>query len=87
MKFHTKGNFPNKGHVIIGEMLANRLGKGINDDLTLLSPIDQVFGIGFPPYKKMKISGVFSTKVLNYDESHLFISLADGETFLKGKVA
>ena len=35
----------------------------------------------------MKISGVFSTKVLNYDDSHLFISLKDGETFLKGKVA
>ena len=34
----------------------------------------------------MKISGIFSTKVLNYDDSHLFITLKDGEIlFLKGK--
>tara|TARA_B100001248_G_scaffold261694_1_gene253708 strand:+ start:3534 stop:4700 length:1167 start_codon:yes stop_codon:yes gene_type:complete len=80
-----EGNFPQKGHVIIGKTLAKRIGKGINDELTLLSPIDQVFGIGFPPYKKMKISGVFSTKVLNYDDSYLFISLADGESFFRRK--
>ena len=80
-----EGNFPQKGHVIIGKTLAKRIGKGINDELTLLSPIDQVFGIGFPPYKKMKISGVFSTKVLNYDDSYLFISLADGESFFSRK--
>ena len=80
-----EGNFPQKGHVIIGKTLAKRIGKGINDELTLLSPIDQVFGIGFPPYKKMKISGVFSTKVLNYDVSYLFISLADGESFFRRK--
>ena len=49
MKFHTRVIFPNKGHVIIGQTLANRLGKGIDDELTLLSPIDQVFGIGFHP--------------------------------------
>ena len=33
----------------------------------------------------MKISGIFSTKVLNYDDSHLFITLADGETLFKRK--
>ena len=55
------GNFPQNGHVIIGQTLANRLGKGINEELTLLSPIDQVFGLGFL-LKKMKISGVFLQK-------------------------
>ena len=42
-----KGNFPSNGQVIIGQTLANRLGKDIDDELTLLSPIDQVFGLGF----------------------------------------
>ena len=51
-----EGNFPANGHVIIGQTLANRLGKNIDDELTLLSPIDQVFGLGFIPMKKMKIS-------------------------------
>ena len=80
-----EGNFPSNGHVIIGQTLANRLGKDIDDELTLISPIDQVFGLGFPPLKKMKISGIFSTKVLNYDDSHLFITLDDGETLFKRK--
>ena len=80
-----EGNFPSNGHLIIGQALANRLGKNIDDELTLLSPIDQVFGLGFIPMKKMKISGIFSTKVLNYDDTHLFITLKDGETLFKRK--
>lgn len=81
-----KGNFPSNGQVMIGKTLASRLGKDIDDDLTLLSPIDQVFGLGFTPMKKMKISGIFSTKILNYDDSHLFITLDDGETLFKRKI-
>ena len=57
-----EGNFPSNGHVIIGQTLANRLGKDINDELTLLSPIDQVFGLGFPPYKKNENIGYFFNK-------------------------
>ena len=81
-----KGNFPSNGHVMIGKTLSSRLGKDIGDELTLLSPIDQVFGLGFTPLKKMKISGIFSTKILNYDDSHLFITLDDGETLFKRKI-
>ena len=81
-----KGNFPSNGHVMIGKTLSSRLGKDIGDELTLLSPIDQVFGLGFTPMKKMKISGIFSTKILNYDDSHLFITLDDGETLFKRKI-
>ena len=80
-----EGNFPSNGHVMIGKTLATRLGKDIDDELTLLSPIDQVFGLGFTPLKKMKISGIFSTKVLNYDDTHLFITLDDGKTLFKRK--
>ena len=80
-----EGDFPSNGHLILGQTLANRLGKNIDDELTLLSPIDQVFGLGFIPMKKMKISGIFSTKVLNYDDTHLFITLKDGETLFKRK--
>jgi len=80
-----KGDRLKDGHVIIGQGLAKRLGKGINDEITLFSPIDQVYGIGFPPMKKMNISGVFSTKVLNYDDSYIFMKLNDGKNFFKRK--
>ena len=33
----------------------------------------------------MKISGIFSTKVLNYDDSNIFITLDDGKTLFKNK--
>jgi len=80
-----KGDRLKDGHVIIGQGLAKRLGKGINDEITLFSPIDQVYGIGFPPMKKMNISGVFSTKVLNYDDSYIFMTLNDGKNLFKRK--
>ncbi len=80
-----KGDRLKDGHVLIGQGLAKQLGKDINDEITLFSPIDQVYGIGFPPMKKMKISGVFSTKVLNYDDSYVFMTLNDGKNLFKRK--
>ena len=80
-----RGNPLKNGHIIIGQGLANRLGKDINDEITLMSPIDQVYGIGFPPMKKMIVSGVFSTKVLNYDDSYVFVTLNDGKNLFKRK--
>ena len=62
MKFHMKVISQSNGHVIIGQTLANRLGKDIDDELTLLSPIDQVFGLGFPPYEKNENIGYFFNK-------------------------
>ena len=48
-KIPHEGRFPSDGNIFIGKALANRLGKRINDEITLFSPIDQVFGLGFPP--------------------------------------
>jgi lipoprotein-releasing system permease protein len=84
-EIQLKGNRLKDGHVLIGKGLAKQLGKDINDEITLFSPIDQVNGIGFPPMKKMNISGVFSTKVLNYDDSYVFMTLNDGKNLFKRK--
>jgi len=80
-----KGKTLKVGQVIIGQGLANRLGKNLMDEITLFSPIDQVYGLGFPPMKKMIISGIFSTKILNYDDSFIFMTLHDGKNFFKRK--
>ena len=80
-----KGETLKAGQVIIGQGLANRLGKNLMDEITLFSPIDQVYGLGFPPMKKMKISGIFSTKILNYDDSFVFLTLNDGKNLFKRK--
>jgi ABC-type transport system, involved in lipoprotein release, permease component len=83
--FPIKGEMPKKGQVIIGQGLANRIGKNIKDEITLFSPIDQVYGIGLPPIKTMEISGIFSTQILNYDDSFIFITMDDGKNLFKRK--
>ncbi len=80
-----EGEMPKKGQAIIGQSLANRLGKNIKDEITLFSPIDQVYGIGLPPIKTMEISGIFSTQILNYDDSFIFITMDDGKNLFKRK--
>ncbi|MBI87258.1 MAG: hypothetical protein CMG63_04160 [Candidatus Marinimicrobia bacterium] len=80
-----EGKFPKNGQIIIGKGLANMIDKNINEEIILFSPIDQVYGAGFPPMKKMKISGIFSTKVLNYDESYVFVTINDGKNLFKRK--
>ena len=71
-KIPHEGRFPSDGNIFIGKALANRLGKRIDDEITLFSPIDQVFGLGFPPMTKMKISGIFNKSIELYDDSYVF---------------
>ena len=80
-----RGEMPKNGQVIIGQDLANHLGKDLNDKIVLYSPIDQVYGFGIPPMKELTISGIFSTKILNYDDSYAFFTLADGKILFKRK--
>ena len=80
-----KGNIPKLGQVVIGQNIANRLGKNIGDEILIYSPIDQSFGYGLPLKKKMTISGIFSTKVLDYDDRFVFMSLIDGKRLFKRK--
>ena len=80
------GKMPKTGQVMIGQSLANQIGKNLGDELLLYSPIDQVHGFGIPPIKKLIISGIFSTKVLNYDDQFAFFSHNDGKSLFKRKI-
>ena len=79
------GETPRIGQVAIGQDLSNRLGKGVGDNLFLYSPIDQTVGLALPHKKKLEISGIFSTRLLDYDENLVFISLKDGQSIFKRK--
>jgi len=79
------GDIPQVGQIVIGQDLSNRLGKGIGEDLLVYSPIDQAVGLAIPHKKKLKISGIFSTRLLDYDERLVFISLKDGQSIFKRK--
>ena len=80
-----RGETPDIGEVALGQDLAYRLGKDVGDAITVYSPIDQSFGFGLPPKMKMTISGIFSTRVLDYDDRFVFLSLQDGKKLFRRK--
>ena len=80
-----RGVTPKSGQVAIGQDLAYRLGKDIGDEIIIYSPIDQAIGFGLPPRKKLVISAIFSTKVLDYDDRFVFLSMSDGKSLFRRK--
>ena len=80
-----RGKSPKISEVVIGQDLAYRLGKDVGDEIMVYSPIDQSFGFGLTPKTKMTISGIFSTRILDYDDRFVFLSLHDGKKLFKRK--
>ncbi len=83
--FNLRGKPPKLGEIVIGQDLSYRLSKDIGDKITVFSPIDQSIGLSIPQKKIMNISGIFSTKILDYDNRFSFISLEDGKTIFRRK--
>ena len=80
-----KGTFPRTGEIILGQDLAFRLGTEIGQEIYASSPIDHTIGFTAPYKKRFKISGIFSTKVLNYDDQLVFGTLVDGKMLFSRK--
>ena len=80
-----KGKFPRAGEIILGQDLAYRLGTEIGQEVYVSSPIDHTIGFTTPYKKRLKVSGVFSTKVLNYDDQIVFGTLSDGKMLFSRK--
>ncbi|MFL2983388.1 MAG: FtsX-like permease family protein [Candidatus Neomarinimicrobiota bacterium] len=83
--FLLRGNPPKLGEIVIGQDISYRLSKDIGDEITIFSPVDQPIGLNIPQKKIMKISGVFSTKILDYDNRFTFITLEDGKSIFRKK--
>ena len=80
-----RGRFPRAGEIILGQDLAYRLGTEIGNEVYASSPIDQTIGFTIPYKKRFKVSGIFSTKVLNYDDQIAFGTLGDGKMLFSRK--
>ena len=80
-----RGKFPRAGEIILGQDLAYRLGTEIGQEVYASSPIDHTIGFTTPYKKRFKVSGVFSTKVLNYDDQIVFGTLGDGKMLFSRK--
>ena len=80
-----RGKFPRAGEIILGQDLAYRLGTEVGQEVYASSPIDHTIGFTTPYKKRFKVSGVFSTKVLNYDDQIVFGTLGDGKMLFSRK--
>ncbi len=68
------GNNPNENEILIGNDVAARLGIRVGDEVIISSPLDNGSFLGFPPAIKTKVSGIFYSKILDYDNKYIFIS-------------
>ncbi len=78
-KFPIIGNYPNDNQVLVGYDIASRLGIKVGDEIIISSPLDQASMLGFPPALKSQVSGLFYSKILDYDNKFIFISKKAGE--------
>ena len=80
-----RGSDLSHNQVFIGEDLSHRLEKDIGCKITIYSPLDQSIGLGIPYKKEFIIAGVFKTKILDYDDRFIFLTLNDGKNLFRRK--
>lgn len=73
------GALPSENEILLGNDIASRLGIRAGDMVKISSPLDKTFILGFPPTLEVKVSGIFSSKILNYDSKYIFISKTIGK--------
>ena len=83
--FSLRGSVPKDGEIVIGQDLAYRLGIDTGELISVYSPIDQIVGLSSPFKRQFIVSGIFSTKVLNYDDQLAFITIEDGRNIFSRK--
>ena len=80
------GSLPLENEILLGNDIASRLGIRTGDIVKISSPLDKRFILGFPPNLEVKVSGIFSSKILNYDNKYIFISKTIGETLFSNVI-
>ncbi|MBL8670982.1 MAG: lipoprotein-releasing ABC transporter permease subunit, partial [Alphaproteobacteria bacterium] len=81
----TSGNLAELGDpdtVIVGARLAQRLGLGVNERITLLSPQGQVTPFGMVPrVKSYRIVALFQIGMFEYDNNLVFLPLDEAQRY------
>ena len=73
------GSLPKNNEILIGKDISSRLGVRIGDSVIISSPLDHSSIFGLYPSIKIKVSGIFQTKILDYDNKYIFISDSVGK--------
>ncbi|MEE9161518.1 MAG: FtsX-like permease family protein [Candidatus Neomarinimicrobiota bacterium] len=73
---------PARYPVIIGSLLADRLGLLPGDELRLISPLDIALTDPSPPQIAATVQAIFEVGLLNFDEAYVFVDFATAEALV-----
>jgi len=69
-------------NVIIGDKLLRKMGVGVGDEITLISPEGTVTAFGtVPRMKSYKIASAFSVGMFEYDANFVFMPIKDAKVY------
>ena len=73
----------NKAPVYVGKGIADRLGLQSGDRLRLMNPLDNQIYLGMPTVLDGRVAGVFETRILDFDQTYVFVPLEVGQALFK----
>jgi lipoprotein-releasing system permease protein len=73
---------PGKDRVVLGRTLAQMLGVGLGDPITVLVPVTDASGTPEPKLREFTVAGVFDVALQDYDGVLLIAALADVRALL-----
>ena len=73
----------NKAPVYVGKGIADRLGFQSGDRLLLMNPLDNQIYLGMPTVLDGRVAGVFETRILDFDQTYVFVPLGVGQALFK----
>ncbi len=72
---------PGSFHIILGRELAMKLGVGVGDFTTVITPEVSTSPVGVQPrFKRFKVSGIFEVGMQEYDGALAVVAMQDAET-------
>lgn len=72
------------GGALVGSRLARKLGLGVGDQITLVSPRGNTTVMGtVPRVKSFRIAGLFEVGMYEYDSSFIYLPMASAQSFFK----
>ena len=74
-----------RGEIIIGEYLARQLGAYLDDEVYLLSIGENLMAL-VPQVYKLKLGGIFSSGMYDYDKSLAYMDLEKAQVFFEKEV-
>lgn len=85
--YDNKAKNDNIPEIIIGQVTAQKLNVKKGDLVKIISPLDQNLSFGIPRLKQCRISQIFHTKVLDFDNQIVFIPEKIGNSlFIRKKI-